>query len=145
MRDILFRGKQKNTGEWVTGYYAKVKNYLTKADVDVIFLSDCELFPRNEFCVYEEVIPETIGQFTGLLDKNGVKVFEGDILRQFHPCSGETLIRTIKYEMSCGSCCTQVIGFGASGSGHTDFIQFGRSFEVIGNIHDNPELLEEKI
>lgn len=143
MREIKFRGKHKSPygDKWVHGYYA---------------LEDGEhviIMPHSTS--YEKALKEnrpippisakhtidfnTIGEYIELKDKNGNEIYEGDILRQVD------LIRVVKKEMSCGSCCSQVIGFGASGKGHLDFIDFSRidTIEIIGNIYDNPDLLKE--
>lgn len=142
MREILFRGKQ-NGGEWVEG---------------------CLLFDeeRNEAFIAEyfeyrsayirEVIPETLGQYIGLTDKNGKKVFEGDIVQTKTKFRGriKTFRFVIKYGKYipleyCRECYSQykTIGFYAF-DGEKDF-QLGSCsevIEVIGNIHDNPELLK---
>lgn len=126
MREILFRGKQIDTGAWVEGAFCR-------KDCDDPF---GELVDRPSIIKYDEphsgywfrVDPETVGQFTGLTDKNGTKVFEGDILS----------LRTgrrhvVKFEDG---------EFGMTGTAVP--IRFADRFEIVGNIHDNPELPENK-
>ena len=134
MREILFRGKSKESGEWIEGNLIHRTEFYGDPIDDYHILRVGEF--HSDYYESEEVHPETIGQFTGLTDENGKKVFEGDVLSQ------RNKVRVVKFEMSCGSCCTQVIGFGASGEKTIDFIQLTEPFEIIGNIHDNPELLK---
>ena len=101
--EILFRGKRIDNGEWITDSETYIR------DGDGIWLSDENLNVVT-------VIPETVGQYTGLTDKNGVRIFEGDIVGCVS--DGErAVISWLKY-------------FNVD------------KWEVIGNIHDNPELLE---
>ena len=132
MREILFRGKRKDGGIWLFG--------------DLRQWSET----RKGICDYElkstsEVDPETVGQFTGLTDKNGKKIFDGDIVvydNTPYNAYGHRVIGVIvwhkwawrfKYK-EYGSTYHYTVGT-------EDF--FGAKSEVIGNIHDNPELLED--
>lgn len=125
MRDIIFRGKEKKTGKWYEG--------------DLVRLKDGE---KVSWHIYgkAEVIPETVGQFTGLTDKNGKRIFEGDIIMD----TGK-YIRYVKYSGECAQFVEmryidrlESEYVGRLGKGYANY---RRSVEVIGNIHDNPEML----
>ena len=119
MREILFRGKRTDNGEWVEGYAAMSGGTFIICDNGLTY---------GGFEVYE-VIPETVGQYTGLTDKNGVKIFEGDIVKHYNAV----------YEISYITKYTRFAGR------NSDCIFAGiplGNTEVIGNIHDNPELLK---
>ena len=128
MREILLRGKEIKTGEWVQGSLVIRKDESPVPETNELYRQYfivTEGFATHEY----EVIPATVGQFTGLLDKNGAKIFEGDIIR-VRGCNHE-----IRY-VNCAFVFT-----------NTDLILnegllMNNPMEVIGNIHDNPELLE---
>ena len=163
MREILFRGKTAK-GEWVEGYLIKGKYYLEEKEITAITSIDLVFYPRCEISCYEEVIPKSIGQFTGLTDKNGKKIFEGDIIRYAdeseYRCYLESLECPEDYEgVSFNDLWTidEVvyginIGYPAFDMNNHEWETNGLSclndsgqyfYEVIGNIHDNPELLGE--
>ena len=148
MREIIFRGKEKHTAKWVYGGFA------CKDDTTYAFAEDYERYPvdkkyyivedemtdwglPNRLACYE-VMRETIGQYTGLTDKNGKKIFEGDILRYIDE-DGESHYITVVFE-ECA--------FLIEDDGITDPDLLARygclGLEVFGNIHDNPGLLSER-
>ena len=129
MREILFRGKRVDTGEWVEG--SLIGN-------DVIVGKIVE-FEEDYFCTefWCEVDPETVGQYTGMTDKNGTKIFEGDIVR--HIDTMRHVVEVVNSEVYFD---TEMLEFGFRYSNELFHCQFNNEFEVIGNIHDNKELLK---
>ena len=156
MRKILFRGKCVDTNEWIEGYYTfdGVNHWIERPSVDSALL-----------CMdANSIIPNTLSQFTGICDKNGVKVFEGDIFKFDDEVWAS-------YYTSCGTEYNswEVVNYAVIGFddyyGRYDFVKykfdensvaadlhenhdieladFINELEVVGNIYDNPELLEE--
>ena len=160
MREILFRGKRTDCEAWVEGDL--IQAFRGKQ------LSSCSIMSNTPTAYCWKVIPETVGQFTGLTDKNGKRIFEGDI------------VKIVDFQMGCvvyecgafGIAVKPYIDWNyldseiAEITGCNNSPDFCRNdnfislwelmwnynqeenscdvVEVIGNIHDNPELLEEK-
>lgn len=124
MREILFRGKRKDNGEWVEGFYCGGNERNTLHPSIFIYLPDKQSYD------YQDIDINTLGQYTGLTDKNGKKVFEGDILKGLYS-NGNAEVKMIN-----GS------WVGYAGKGWTDIGYVVERVEVIGNVHDNPELLQ---
>lgn len=118
-----FRGKRKDNGKWVEGFYS------------------CDIWgDETEYILYDEqefeVVPETVGQCTGLTDKNGKKIFEGDICKHRSNYSGNIVISVVTYTDG------HFLALVCENSG----FELSEKLEVIGNIHDNnPKLLEVEI
>ncbi len=125
MREMLFRGKRIDGLGWVFGDL--LTEYIHHEGWTIV----------HGGCVYFEVIPETVGQYTGLEDRNGVKIFEGDIVRD-------------KW-----NCYTPIFQNGIYMAFNVDYLHLKKQepstqfnviwrngCEIIGNVHDNPELLE---
>lgn len=134
MREILFRGKHSHKSMWDYGDL-----YI---DHDKVYISMRETM--HGVRVHGEVIPETVGQFTGLTDKNGTKIFEGDIVR-FSLITGRSLVpqglRQVTF--SAGSF---MIEDPYSGDDETiSRIAASVELEVVGNVHDNPDMIADYI
>lgn len=142
MREILFRGKRLDTGEWVEGSYLKCRDYLTEEAVHIIAIGATK-YPHNEICGCVEVDPATVGQFTGFT-VNGTKVFEGDIISVFDVDEKHGVTEFIgEVFMDSGS---WLVSQSKTCDWYLHDLRDGRhsliEVKVIGNIHDNPELLE---
>ena len=129
MREILFRGKRTDCEAWVEGdllHYESGEMAICKGFSNYGY-------EATEIIGRYKVIPETVGQYTGLTDKNGTKIFEGDILT----IENEGVYAAIKYNESNAA-------FYVEDEDHEDYL--GEAWEtdvvIIGNIHDNPEILK---
>lgn len=139
MREILFRGKRIDNGVWVYGSFLQVEHE------DGSFTT--AIFHKKDACGDAEVYPATIGQYTGLKDKNGKRIFEGDIVYVTglmpHPTWGyDSVTGVVEW---CGG------AFEVEGKANDDYVPYGLLYdscdacrEIIGNIHDNPESRKEE-
>lgn len=129
MREILFRGKRTGDGQWVYGYYF-AKPILEKHFIEI---------GEEQFLVNRE----TVGQYTGLVDKNGTRIFEGDIVKYSVKYGGR--IAVVNFSTRGCFCCKTYIPERLNRNNPAIDIVLADSkneIEVIGNIHNNPELLE---
>lgn len=125
MREILFRGKCTDNGEWVQGYLCcygwtgKEKDYIIPDYASALYTA--------------EIDPETVGQYTGLTDVNGNKIFEGDIVWD----SDDEDYGKVEWDNDMAkfiiTCYTFTVDFDSV---------YGEELEIVGNVYDNPELLE---
>lgn len=121
MREILFRGKQEDNGEWITGFLVDAKHI-------------------GDWVNANPVDSTTVGQYTGLNDKRGTKIFEGDIVRtkKYGKIIGHANVNDFDvFEVQYEPCMFRLVnknrGFNLVDDGFS-------KLEIIGNIHDNPEL-----
>ena len=130
MREILFRAKRIDNGEWVEGDLSYLIHNKEKMHV----------FPADGLDSADryEVNPETLCQYTGLKDKNGNRIWENDICRYYNPedkdgigIIKEDYVSWIKGAIAQTNLMTPMF-----------YLKVGKEFEVIGNIFDNPELLK---
>lgn len=134
MREILIRGKRLDNGEWIEGAHILLDEEEHRIATSCLTNESRELLT---VCAYP-VDPETVGQYTGLLDKNGAKIFEGDIVKHytlyFNPDKFETGL--IYWE-------PEEFKFVRTSSIGPINISKDCKYEVIGNQYDNPELLKQ--
>ena len=136
-REILFKGKRFTDNEWLYGSLRK----------EVLGRSGCQCFkdcdcinrpPETRYTIWTErdgvkaaVRPDSIGQYTGLNDKNGTRIFEGDVLGHRGVTTGYVIFASAEFMMQ-----------GIKFKSITSLKKYTAYIEVIGNIHDNPELLK---
>lgn len=129
MREILFRGKRIDNGEWVEGSYA-----FQYGCHEILLPSTDGEYGFDRYFIY----PETVGQFTGLTDRNGKKIFEGDVVRHYNNLTDST-----KYEVGKVFWDKKRTCFRRTSNPSSVFMNFDCCYEVVGTIHDNPELLKD--
>lgn len=155
MREILFRGKRLDTGEWTYGvpleYSGQFGIVRCTEDTRILPYKDDNFVSHYVEELYSpKVDPKTIGEYTGLTDKNGVKIFDGDIVRDIFNASVVGIVRYGEYRNTFND---------DEHGGHVgfyiewqdkkdllrkDLVYWMKNSEFIGNIFDNPELFEEE-
>ena len=146
MRDILFRGKRADNPGWVEGLVACGYDYDDEAPVTVIIPKDAFFNVGYKTDGWDFVIPETVGQWSGLDDKNGKPIFEGDILESRASENEADWKRWLVFYSDGGFCFERTVRKRTRSINDRNLLcedEIGRyGLVVIGNIHDNPELKE---
>ena len=145
MREILFRGKRIDKSEWVYGSYCYAELLNKSGYEHLIIEQSAEGKSHN-------VVVESVGQYTGLTDKNGTKIFEGDIVKnEWCFIKGNSIVRFGEYKSLDSSNNYQCGHLGFYLEHISDFnkrtvrkdiMYFANKCEIIGNVFDNPEMLE---
>jgi len=125
-REILFRGKRVDNGEWVYGLFCECP---CDDGTDIPSIMKIENKETHRIFMQYPIISETRGQYTGLTDRNGVKIFEGDILEAVNGNRGYVVFEHGAFMKSCDP-------------KDMPFLIAADVNAVIGNVHDNPELLK---
>ena len=135
MKEILFRGKRTINGDWVYGDF--VHGNERKSLRDSIFVYDSETQSFNDY----EINPSTLGQYTGLTDKNGNRIFEGDIVKAQDEILGSPFCDGMNGKVVYDEAAYFIEPKDPMNSQW--LYDECAVYEIIGNIHDNPELLEK--
>lgn len=136
--EILYHGKDKSTGEWIEGYYTKVKWYLDEKEMHIILPVDIVFFPHSEISEWHEVFPETVGQFIGVLDKNKRKIFNGDIVKTKYG-------RICEVYWFAPKLCWDLRPIECKPKAPDEYDLFAsKNLEVIGNVHDRQLIGDNK-
>ena len=135
MREILFHGKRADNGEWVEGDVLQTRYHSGHIEYQIM--------PQTPVSSAYPVLPETVGQYTGLTDKNGKKIFEGDIckFKRFN----DVHVGKVVFNVTTASFIMwyqPIVGAYGEKATQKMLLSVCDNIEVIGNIHDNPELME---
>jgi len=156
MNEILFRGKRVDNGEWVEGNLLKIEHANNSAFYIIPFITNGRItqdkLMLNFISPCYEIIPETVGQYTGMSDKNKARIFKGDILKVIE-VTGDKLEEYVT-DVTWDACAFMVksnvdyydtfLGAWEAWSDTSLNMYPLIELEVIGNIYDNPELLEDE-
>ena len=135
MREILFRGKRADNGEWVEGDVLQTRYHSGHIEYQIM--------PQTPVSSAVPVLPETVGQYTGLTDRNGKRIFEGDIckFKRFN----DVHIGKVVFNVTTASFIMwyqPIVGAYGEKATQKMLLSVCDNIEVVGNIHDNPELME---
>lgn len=126
MREILFRGKRRDDGQWVYGCLVKLPCPIQVGDSSPWHIIVPPVDPDDNGGRYN-VDPDTVGQYTGLTDKSGKKIFEGDVVR-------------LPSIYGSGYANVEFCGTNFKAIGESFAYRISGNMEIVGNVHDNPEL-----
>jgi uncharacterized phage protein (TIGR01671 family) len=130
-----YRGKRIDNGEWAKGQ--RLYDEITGKAWIVLSITESQQTEGGLYVYCVEVDPETVGEYTGLPDKNGKEIFEGDIA-EVTSCMDEVYMAEVMFNHMEWELCDVDGGI----SIHDQIIECKKMVEIIGNIHDNPELLK---
>lgn len=138
MREILFKGKRLDNGEWITGHLLKYEDgsaRMVSSNIDIFCFEKDESIIQT---VAHRVDPKTVGQYTGFVDKNGRKIFDGDILSVYNSKAFLFVVEWNgnQYVLKCTS--------NGVSDNILNVIESPEDVEVVGNIYDNSELIKEQ-
>lgn len=137
-REIKFRGKSVSTGKWLYGYLAEDKFFSTYLSAcEKVIFKNLEAFNTDNFSYVVndcKVSENTIGQYTGLCDSNGKEIYEGDILKM---SIAEDSIGVVKWN-------SKQAAFVIKMKNSSQWYYLHQSYQIIGNIFDNPNLIENE-
>jgi uncharacterized phage protein (TIGR01671 family) len=151
MRKILFRGKRCDNGEWVEGFYVRAEHHWHKNGIHKDWIICGASANGGWFALHNKyaVKAETVGQFTGLADKNGTRIFEGDVLKiaKLSDGTGHYYVPPLDYPVNVVVEWDMCAWMWETLCEDKRYIGFPEAWchyecEVIGNAHDNQELLE---
>lgn len=137
MREILFKGKRLDNGEWITGHLLKYEDGRARI---VPNNTDIFCFEKDESIIQtvaHRVDPKTVGQYTGFVDKNGKKIFEGDIVSIYN---SKAFLFAVEWNNQYVLKCTS----NGVSDNILNVIESPEDVEVVGNIYDNSELIKEQ-
>ncbi|MFH1740981.1 MAG: YopX family protein [bacterium] len=143
MREIKFRGRRIDDKSWVYGSLITIggKAWIVPCDIKPEQIMQTGLYRINVPAF--EVDPATVGQFTGLHDKNGKEIYEGDVVRLgYNAIHDGVITKCVWAEWRPGFIYEFITG--ENEGRYTDMMDTWRTYEIIGNIHENPELLGEE-